>query len=299
MNEQEELPDPPPLPTNRPASTPVEEEQHERARRSVFPLLLGVGAVAVAGATGFALGQRNSETSTAPAPTPDPEIVIAEATAQPTPEPAPATATPAQATPAPTATPEPTPVPNPTPTPTAAPSPTPAAPFRADPDAQVPDDTPLDALVAAKEVNDGGVPESRGIVKGGRIFLIGSVPTIEDADAIVELAAAVLGEQNVYNFYYIDPRAEDAALGNVRVDDRVLFETGSAEIAPEFEPLLGQALALMAIRPSVTLEIIGHTDNIGSAENNQILSEERAQAVGGLARRAGRRPRTTHRSWAG
>ena len=41
--------------------------------------------------------------------------------------------------------------------------------------------------------------------------------------------------------YVIDERASDPNLGNIRVDDTVLFAPGSARISPEFEPLLDQA----------------------------------------------------------
>ena len=81
------------------------------------------------------------------------------------------------------------------------------------------------------------------------------------------------------NNYTIDSRAGDPNLGNVRVDDNVLFETGSAKIAPAFEPLLNQALALMTIRPAMTMTVIGHTDSRGDEVDNLRLSFDRAQAV--------------------
>ena len=84
---------------------------------------------------------------------------------------------------------------------------------------------------------------------------------------------------NVIDGYVISDRAGDPNLGNVRVDDTVLFAYNSAEIAPEFEPLLNQASLLLAIRPLVTMTIEGHTDSIGSDERNLELSQERAEAV--------------------
>ncbi len=154
-----------------------------------------------------------------------------------------------------------------------------AGPVRADPDAVVPADAPPDVAASLDAIAAGEVPESRGIVKGGRIFLVGAVPSQEEADAIVETAGAVLGADNVFNYYVIDDRSSDAGTGNVRVDDQVLFQTGSADIAPEFEPLLGQALVLMQIRPAVTLTVVGHTDSVGPEDFNQQLSEDRAQSV--------------------
>ena len=123
------------------------------------------------------------------------------------------------------------------------------------------------------------VAESRAIVQGGKIVLEGAVPSQEAADAIVSLASDILGADNVVNNYVIDPRADDPNLGNVRVDDSVLFEPGVSVVAPDFEPLLGQALALMSVRPSVTMTIVGHTDSLGDDQANLLLSLQRAQAV--------------------
>ncbi len=174
-------------------------------------------------------------------------------TAQPTPDTEPPTPT-VEPTPAP----EPTATTEPTPTPTAEPTPT------TEPTAE-----PLPE----------GVEESRAFVKDGQIVLEGAVPDEASAEEIVALAASILGPENVINNYVIDPRAGDPNLGNIRVDDTVLFATNSAEIAPDFEPLLAQALALMLTRPSVTMTVEGHTDDVGSDENNLVLSQDRAQAV--------------------
>lgn len=147
------------------------------------------------------------------------------------------------------------------------------------------DDEPAEVGAAAAtadpegDITESAVPESLAVVRDGKIYLEGAVPTEESAAAIVAIAGAVLGPDNVINEYVVDPRASDPGEGNVRVDDPVLFLYGSAVIAPEFEPLLGQALALMSLRPSVTLTIVGHTDSDGSEEFNLALSQERSDAV--------------------
>ncbi len=150
-----------------------------------------------------------------------------------------------------------------------------------DPDSQEPEPVPEAGEPGAGDPagTAGEVPESKAVVVGGKIFLEGAVPDAAAAQEIVELAAAILGPENVVDNYVIDPRAGDPNLGNIRVDDPVLFETGSAIIAPAFEPLLGQALALMALRPSVTLTIVGHTDSVGPDDFNLDLSIRRAEAV--------------------
>ncbi len=217
----------------------------------VIAALIGAGLVAFLTTLGDDDGSSSDQTTAA--------------AAQPTPVPTPTTQpTPDTESPTPTAEPtlEPTAIPEPTATPEATPTPEPAP--TTDPAAE-----PLPE----------GVEESRAIVKNGQIVLEGAVPDEASAEEIVALAAAILGPENVINNYVIDPRAGDPNLGNIRVDDTVLFATNSADIAPEFEPLLAQALALMLTRPSVTMTVEGHTDDIGSDETNLILSQDRAQAV--------------------
>jgi outer membrane protein OmpA-like peptidoglycan-associated protein len=59
----------------------------------------------------------------------------------------------------------------------------------------------------------------------------------------------------------------------------VYFNSGSAVLLEESEPMLKQVAALIKASPEAALTIEGHTDNIGSAEYNQALSEHRASAV--------------------
>lgn len=60
----------------------------------------------------------------------------------------------------------------------------------------------------------------------------------------------------------------------------VVFETGKADIRPESETTLNEVLAsLRDDNPDVRVEISGHTDNVGSDENNRVLSLNRANSV--------------------
>lgn len=58
----------------------------------------------------------------------------------------------------------------------------------------------------------------------------------------------------------------------------VSFETGKATLKSESYPILNQIANIMLRYPNYNLLIEGHTDNVGSAINNQLLSERRAQA---------------------
>jgi OmpA-OmpF porin, OOP family len=123
------------------------------------------------------------------------------------------------------------------------------------------------------------VAESKAVVRDGQIFLEGAVPTAEAGVAIEALAAEILGPDNVFNDYVVDPRAGDPNLGNITVEDTINFATDSAVVLPEAETLLNQGLALLTLRPAMTIHIVGHTDDRGTAESNHELSTRRAEAV--------------------
>jgi len=59
----------------------------------------------------------------------------------------------------------------------------------------------------------------------------------------------------------------------------IYFNSGSAVLLEESEPMLKQVAGVVKASPEATLTIEGHTDNLGSAEYNQKLSEQRAAAV--------------------
>ncbi len=58
----------------------------------------------------------------------------------------------------------------------------------------------------------------------------------------------------------------------------VQFNTGKATLKPESYPVLNQIANIMSKYPNYNLIIEGHTDNVGSSVNNQLLSEKRARA---------------------
>lgn len=57
------------------------------------------------------------------------------------------------------------------------------------------------------------------------------------------------------------------------------FDTGKFDIKPESQPTIDQIAQLMKDNPELKLSIEGHTDNVGTPQNNKILSENRAKAV--------------------
>jgi outer membrane protein OmpA-like peptidoglycan-associated protein len=61
--------------------------------------------------------------------------------------------------------------------------------------------------------------------------------------------------------------------------DNLTFKTGSATITTSSFKFLDDIADYMKANPSFSLSIVGHTDNTGSDEYNQKLSEDRAEAV--------------------
>jgi OOP family OmpA-OmpF porin len=59
----------------------------------------------------------------------------------------------------------------------------------------------------------------------------------------------------------------------------VLFKQGTAELLPEASPALDRLAADLLAAPALRLRIAGHTDRLGEPGKNQVLSEQRAEAV--------------------
>ena len=61
--------------------------------------------------------------------------------------------------------------------------------------------------------------------------------------------------------------------------DNVTFETGKAELKPESFVTLDELVAYLKRKDDERIEIGGHTDNVGNAKSNEMLSLNRANAV--------------------
>ena len=65
----------------------------------------------------------------------------------------------------------------------------------------------------------------------------------------------------------------------VTFDSGILFATNSSTVSAASKSALRNLATSLNANPDTDIKIIGHTDNTGSREINQKLSEERAQAV--------------------
>ena len=59
----------------------------------------------------------------------------------------------------------------------------------------------------------------------------------------------------------------------------IFFETNRFELTPASLVELDKLVILLLENPTIQIEIGGHTDNVGKAETNLLLSENRAKSV--------------------
>ncbi|MFI5218822.1 MAG: OmpA family protein [Bacteroidia bacterium] len=79
--------------------------------------------------------------------------------------------------------------------------------------------------------------------------------------------------------YHLDISLSPAKAGEKVILKNIFFETGSFDLKTESFPELNKIIAFIKKNLSVTIEISGHTDNVGDDKSNQILSEKRAKSV--------------------
>jgi outer membrane protein OmpA-like peptidoglycan-associated protein len=68
-------------------------------------------------------------------------------------------------------------------------------------------------------------------------------------------------------------------VGNKVILKNIFFDTNKSDIKDESKSELQKLIDFLSLNPTVHIEISGHTDNVGSDEFNQTLSENRAKAV--------------------
>jgi outer membrane protein OmpA-like peptidoglycan-associated protein len=142
-------------------------------------------------------------------------------------------------------------------------------------------DTDYDGLTDGEEVNTYGTDplvkdtDGDGLTDGEEVLTYGTDPLNPDTDG-----DGVNDGREVRDG--TDPLVADV-LKVEESGDMVLeginFETNSAVITPDSEPILRKALNTLRTNPDLRVEIQGHTDNVGSSTLNQNLSERRANAV--------------------
>jgi len=59
----------------------------------------------------------------------------------------------------------------------------------------------------------------------------------------------------------------------------IFFDTGKADLKPESKDQLTQISKFLTANKTIKLIVVGHTDNVGTIDTNQTLSQQRASAV--------------------
>jgi outer membrane protein OmpA-like peptidoglycan-associated protein len=72
---------------------------------------------------------------------------------------------------------------------------------------------------------------------------------------------------------------EDDKAIHVRFGGEVLFDSGKYELKPEATASLTELATILHSDPGHPVVIEGHTDNVGTAASNQVLSQRRAESV--------------------
>jgi outer membrane protein OmpA-like peptidoglycan-associated protein len=107
-----------------------------------------------------------------------------------------------------------------------------------------------------------------------------------DQDGIADVTDLCPEEPETVNSYLDDDGCPDVAPSLIKVTrqrvmpkENVQFETAQATLISASFPLLDEVVRLMLEAPDKKLRIEGHTDNTGTDEDNQRLSQQRADAV--------------------
>jgi len=93
-------------------------------------------------------------------------------------------------------------------------------------------------------------------------------------DKAAKQAAAIEGAR-------VDSMRDANNLKALRVtfDSGILFQTGKSTLNPSSKTALTKFAKILVSNPTMDITILGHTDNQGSLDLNQKLSQDRAQAV--------------------
>ncbi len=110
-------------------------------------------------------------------------------------------------------------------------------------------------------------------------YLVSYRPPLYAGIHRVELRLALAGDTaSAYGEYDTAPITPFDTVGK-QFERIILFDFDKATLRPEAIPIIEELAELLRRYPRIRLEVQGHTDNIGTPEYNQRLSEARAQAV--------------------
>jgi outer membrane protein OmpA-like peptidoglycan-associated protein len=79
----------------------------------------------------------------------------------------------------------------------------------------------------------------------------------------------------------LSPARVEVTNSQIIIQDKVFFDTGKATLQPHSHGILDEVVLVLLDHPEIiSLQVQGHTDDTGQAEDNLALSQKRAEAVG-------------------
>jgi OmpA-OmpF porin, OOP family len=145
----------------------------------------------------------------------------------------------------------------------------------------------------------GALSDKRGdVVRRARVMGDGQyIKVYLDNTRVLNVPNADIGRSTKIQFFTAGTPEKPSMFGNFRVaaggkklydalsekgrvaTQGIYFDTGSDRIRPESTPTLKEIGTMLKDHPELRLTIEGHTDNVGSTESNQTLSDKRSAAV--------------------
>jgi len=142
-------------------------------------------------------------------------------------------------------------------------------------------DTDKDGLTDAEEINKYKTnpliadTDGDGLSDSEEVITYKTNPVMKDTDTgTVDDGTEVKRGTDPLN-----PEDDIVKIGVPIILEGITFATGKADITPESENTLRKALKTLTTYTDISVEIGGHTDNVGSDKSNQKLSEKRANSV--------------------
>jgi outer membrane protein OmpA-like peptidoglycan-associated protein len=86
-------------------------------------------------------------------------------------------------------------------------------------------------------------------------------------------------KKDIIDPYILEIKMKKIKLGGTVILRNIFFDTGKYDLLPESKVELQKLIDFLNLNRTLIIEIEGHTDNVGSEEMNQKLSESRANEV--------------------
>ena len=116
-------------------------------------------------------------------------------------------------------------------------------------------------------------------------FLV-SLPAGKNYGAVIQADGYLFSSDNFnipdtadYNEYNKNIYLKPVAAGSAIVLNNIFFETAKWDLKNQSTNEMQRLVGFLNANPKMRIEIAGHTDNVGNADGNQKLSENRAKAV--------------------